>query len=151
MAQPQSDLAKLLSKIVSESDFYGIIVFDVISGLPLFANSSLELELGGVYKALFDTSTDTSNLDSVTIQNLKQVFYDHSRALSVSAAEEIDYDIVRFKEGAMNGSTMMTYFSYLPDTKITISFLSDEKVNLGNVVFQSRRKIREIVEAINNT
>jgi len=151
MAQPQSDLGKLLSKIVAESDFYGIIVFDVISGLPLFANSSLELEHGDLYKALFvDASNDTSDLDSATIQNLKEVFYSRSRSLSASASEEIDYDIVRFKDGAMSASTMMTYFSDLPDTKITISFLSSGQVNLGNVVFQSRRKIREIQAAIKN-
>lgn len=151
MAQPQSDLANLLTKIVGESDFYGIIVFDVISGLPLFANSSLESTHLDLYKALFvGASTDTSDLDSATVQNLKEVFYGRSKGLSASAAEEIDYDIVGFKDGAMSASTMMTYFSDLPDTKITISFLSSGKVNLGNVVFQSRRKIREIQDAIKN-
>jgi len=144
-----SDFQKLLSKIATESDFSGIIVSDVMSGLPLFANSNLEMDHGDLYKVLFEDRSDApSDLDSATIEDLREVFYSRSRHLSASTVEKINYDIVRFSVSGMTDITMMTYYSDLLDMRISISFLSSGQGNLGNLVFQSRRKIREILEAL---
>jgi len=143
----QSDLALLLSQIVDESkgDFKAIIVFDLREGLPMFSNTQLKSD--SLYNALFpdenlDTDFDSSDLDT-GLGSLSRIQEDLNKFGDITKFKQLQYSIFRLKQG-----TMMAYFDELPDINVAICFLSPSDINLGNVVFQSRRKVDQIKEAI---
>jgi len=138
----QSDFAALFTRIVEEArgDLKAILVCDLKEGLPLYCNTQLKNTYPRLFEALFDTAKGTTGAGFNSLDKIQDSLNSFGK---VTLQGELQYSIFKLEEG-----TMMVYFDELPSMPIAICFIAPSETNLGNVVFQSRRKIDEIKAAL---
>ncbi|MGK7958887.1 MAG: hypothetical protein AB4063_27040 [Crocosphaera sp.] len=146
----QESFGDLLGRIVGQSggDLQGILIFNLKDGLPLYCNNQLKINQKKLFEALFgDQEATVTNVIDTGFESLGKIQNSFKSLSEATEYGQPNYLVFKLEQG-----TMMIYFvsDVFPDLPIAICFLASENINIGSVIFQSRKNIGAIKAQLKN-